>query len=83
MSDVERLEAELKLAKALVPLEAAREAMHAKRTKASIAAYKKACVKATKLRQEWRLKHRTIPDGPGDGTATPDTVAAKAGVNPV
>ena len=81
MSDVERLEAELKMAKALEPLERAREAMHAHRTPKTIAAYKKACTKAAKARQAFREAFPPVASSGTDGTAAPATVRSKAGVD--
>jgi hypothetical protein len=80
MPDVERLEDELALAKALEPLEKAREAMHADRTPKTIAAYKRASEKVVAARQAFRTKYPPAAgvDGDGNATAAPDTV--KAGV---
>ncbi len=81
MSDVERLEAELKLAKLSEKLEEAREAMHADRTPENIAAYQKWSNKVAAARSEYRTKHRPgAPVGPGDGVASVETVEAAIGV---
>ena len=76
MSDVERLEAELALAKALEPLEKAREAMHANRTAKTIAAYKAECDKVAAARSAFREKY---PPGSGPGVAAPETVKSSIG----
>ncbi len=84
MSEVERLEDELALAKAHEALEAVREAMHANRNPKTIAAYQAECVRVVEIRQAHRRKYpqkqQTSPDG-GDGVATPDTVQAGVAVH--
>jgi hypothetical protein len=81
-TDVERLRDELALAEACESLEAAREAFHDKRTPARVKKFKEESVKVAKLRQAFRTKYPAKPVAEGDGVATPDTVAASAGVNP-
>ncbi len=81
MSDVERLEAELALAKALEPLEEAREAMHADRTPETIQAYKTAAREAAAARAAFREQHGPPPASDADGLAMPDTVQVKGTVN--
>ena len=78
MSDVERLEDELALARALEPLEAARQAMHADRSPKTVKAYKAACDKATAVRVAFREKYPRTPESGGDAVATPNTVRVKA-----
>lgn len=79
---VERLEAELALAKLAEPLEAAREAMHADRSEATIAAYKEASNSFAAARTAFREKYPPPPPAPGDAVATPDVVAATTEVRP-
>jgi hypothetical protein len=82
MSDVERLEAELALAKLSEKLEAAREAMHADSSPKNVSAFKKLSVQVTDARRDWRVNHRDkAPKPPGAGTANPETVRGKAKAN--
>ena len=81
MSQVERLQDELALAKGLEPLEKAREKMHANRTPANIAAYKEQCEKVTALRSSFREKSPPIPfEQDGNAAPAPDTVRVKGEV---
>lgn len=76
MSDVERLEAELALAKLSEKLEEARAKMHADRSELNIAAYQKHCDKVAAARSAYREQYRPAP-APGDGLAEPETVKVK------
>jgi len=73
---VQRLEAELKLAKASERLEAARESMHADRNEETIRAYKKECDTVASIRQEFRSKYQAQV-GPGDAAPQVGTIAVK------
>jgi hypothetical protein len=78
MTEVERLEDELALAKAKEKLEEARAAFHADRSDiAAKRAYRKASKQVQQARSSYRLKH-PIRSEPGDGVAQPETVRAKA-----
>jgi hypothetical protein len=77
MSKVDRLEAELKLAKLIETLEEAREAMHAGRTPEKIATYQKAADKVATARSAFRERFE-VQTGPGDAAPKPSTVSVKA-----
>lgn len=81
-ADMERLEDELEMMRAMVPLEEAREAMHKKRTKETIAAYKEASAAAVEVRQRFREKYPPEQKSGKDGVAAPATVRSRSGVNP-
>lgn len=74
MGDVERLRDALALAEATEKLEAAREKLHADRTKKTIAAYKAESDKVAALRQEYRTKFPRVAEFGENGVATPDPV---------
>ncbi len=80
MSDVDRLEAELALAKLCETLEVARDALHASRTPKTIARYKQACKDVVAARSSLRDTYR-VPTGPGDAAPAVGTVALKAGAH--
>ena len=80
MSDVERLTAELDLARKVEKLEAARTAMHADRSPKAIKAYKAACRQVNAARQAFREEHRVASTDPADASPAVKTVRAKVGV---
>lgn len=80
MSDVEKLEAELELAKKCETLEKARRAMHNDLTDEHVAAYRTASEAVVEARRDWRINHRENPPAP-EGVARPETVKGKIGVS--
>lgn len=80
-ADIERLEAELKVAKLGASLEAAREAMHASRSPSSIATYSKAARKMAEARTAFRLAYPVTRPSSGDAIATPETVKVESRVH--
>lgn len=80
MSDVERLERELDLARLAEELEQAREAMHADRNPETIRAFKDLSKQYATLRTAFRLAFPTSPVSEGDAIARPDTVRASTQV---
>ena len=80
MSDVERLTAELELAKACELLEAARETMHADRSPKNIASYQEEANKVAGVRSSFRQRYAVVV-GPGDAAPMADTVAVTAGMD--
>lgn len=82
--ETRRLEAELKMQKAVDKLEELRDAMHADRgDRAKVQAYRKQGEIVHAARREYREKHRVKSSNPNDATPTPDTVEAKGKPEPV
>lgn len=79
MSDVDRLESELEIAKLAETLENARDAMHADRSAETLAAYKAACNDVAAARSSFRSTYR-VEAGPGDAAPAVDTINVTAGV---
>jgi len=80
-ADIERLQAELRLAKLGAALEEARKAMHADRSPASIAVYTKAAQKMAEARTAFRLAYPVTRPSSGDAIATPETVKVESRVH--